>query len=148
MAELEVPLRITVLHPLAGVTLMLQRGKDELVAPSSVGPDAISFDFVLRAGTPPVQGRPRWLGPFAQGTPQDRFVYVNVGRHAGQPGTPWDRRAKIKLAGITSEQVRAVLARPGQVLEARFEGRGRDGGPACATVPLVGAQWHVVTPNA
>lgn len=126
---------------------MLQRGKDELVPPTRCGRDSICFDFVLRIGHPPVGGRPRWLGDFAQGTPQDRFVYVNAGRQAGQAGTPWDRRAKIKLGSITAEQVREVLSAPGQVLEASFEGTGRDGGPACATVPLIGAEWRIVRPS-
>lgn len=132
------------LRPLPGVTLRLQRGRNDLVSPTRETPEAISFDFNLRLGEPTVAGRPRWLGEFSQGTPDDRFVYINAGRQAGQAGTAWDRRAKVKLASITPEQVGAVLDAPGQVLEARFEGVGRDGGPACATVQLIDGGWRVV----
>ena len=143
-AETLVPFRITVVHPLPGVTLKLQRGAREYVPPSLRSPDSVSFDFELRlkddgSGADGL----RWLGDYAQGSPADRFVYVNAGRQAGQMDTAWDRRAKIKLAGITRAQVRAVLAAVGGRLEARFEGVGRDGGPSCATVPLL-AGWVVI----
>jgi hypothetical protein len=32
----------------------------------------------------------------------------------------------------------------GAVIETQIAGRGRDGGPACATVPLVGG-WRIAT---
>ena len=85
----------------------------------------------------------RWLGEFVQGPGADRFIYVTVGKRAGQPDSPWDRRAKVKLASITPGQVREVVERPGRVLEARFDGVGRDGGPNCATVPLIGDGWRI-----
>ena len=142
--ETMVPFRITVVHPLPGVTLKLQRGARELVPPSRHSPDSVSFDFELRLKDDGSSADPlRWLGDYAQGSPADRFVYVNAGRHAGQKDTAWDRRAKVKLAGITRAQVRAVLAAVGSRLEARFEGVGRDGGPSCATVPLL-AGWAVI----
>lgn len=50
----------------------------------------------------------------------------------------------MKLGAITGEMVDAVLATPGAVLEARFAGVGRDGGPACATVPLLDGGWRLV----
>ena len=141
--ETMVPFRITVVHPLPGVTLKLQRGARELVPPSRHSPDSVSFDFELRLKDDGSSAGPlRWLGDYAQGTPADRFVYVSAGRRAGQKDTAWDRRAKIKLAGITRTQVRAVLEAVGSRLEARFEGVGRDGGPSCATVPLL-AGWAV-----
>jgi hypothetical protein len=137
-----VPFRITVVHPLSGVNLMLQRGSNELVPPSGHTPESVSFDFELRLKDDGADSL-RWLGDYAQGSPADRFVYVNVGRRAGQRDTAWDRRAKVKLAGISRAQVSAVLATIGSRLEARFEGVGRDGGPSCATVPLL-AGWTVI----
>ena len=138
------PFRITVLHPLPGVMLKLQRGARELVPPSRQSADSVSFDFELRLRDNVSSADSlRWLGEFAQGSPADRFVYVNAGRQAGQKDTAWDRRAKVKLAGISRAQVRAVLAAVGSRLEARFEGIGRDGGPSCATVPLL-TGWAVI----
>jgi len=142
-AETLVPFRIVVLEPVPGVVLMLQRGRCDLVAPVHRSAAAVFFEFELRLGPPSGSSQLRWLGDFAQGTPTDRFVYVNAGIRAGQTGTPWDRRAKIKLAGITRRQVDQALATPGLRLEARIQGAGRDGGPCCATVPLLDGGWRV-----
>ena len=131
-----VRLRISVLQPPAGVQFRLQEGRAELVAPTRVTRDGIQFEFTLRLG-PPRRGQPNFLGPAAQGPPDGRFVYINSGRRAGQQGTAWDRRAKIPLRGITTALLTAALTDGRQVLEARIAGTGRDGGPACATVPLL-----------
>jgi hypothetical protein len=124
--------------------MMVQMGRDALLAPARADRNAIAFDFSVRLAAAPAAAAPNFLGEFAQGPRGGRFVYVNSGARAGQTGTPWDRRAKISLESITSTQVKAVLAKPGLVLEARIAGTGRDGGPACATVPLLGAGWQVV----
>lgn len=138
------PLRITVVRPPPRVAFRLQRGRAELIPPTRETADEIVFDLDVRAGGALPDGRPNFLGPFTQGTPADRFVYVTSGASAGQPGSPWRRRAKVKLAGITREMVDAALAEPGAVLEARFAGTARDGSPACATVPLLDEGWRLV----
>ena len=140
----EVTLRLTVVRPPAGVGLRVQRGRDELVPPSRVRDDAISFDVRVRV-TPTDGGGHALRGPIVQGPPAARFVYVNSGTYAGQPGSRWNRRAKVPLTGITSTLVAAALASPGLVIEARIEGTGPDGGPACATVPLLADGWRVTT---
>ena len=132
----EVRLRISVLEPPAGVQFRLQEGRADLIAPTRMTAEGLQFEFNLRLG-PPRRGRPNFLGPAAQGPPDGRFVYINSGRRAGQQGTVWDRRAKIPLGGITSALLDMVLKHPDHVLEARIAGTGRDGGPACATVPLL-----------
>jgi hypothetical protein len=137
----ELPLRITVLDPLPGVWLRLQSGRADLVEASARTPSEVSFDFSVRVGPPQPDGRPTFLGPCTQGPPASRFVYINAGSQAGQPGTQWNRRAKIPLAGITQKQVSAALDRPGSFLEVRYAGRGRDGGPTCATVRLPPDAW-------
>lgn len=139
----ELPLRIVVLRPPAGVTWAVQRGRFELLPPSSATGGALVFDFAVRVGSGKA-GTPNVLGPYAQGTPADRFVYVNSGTAAGQAATCWSRRAKVRTGGIGWEMVDEALATPGAVIEARFEGTGRDGGPACASVPLVEGGWRVV----
>lgn len=146
--QAEIPIRVTLLRPPAGVAFAMQRGRAGLLPPTRQAADALSFDVTLRVGGDLASGRPNFLGEFAHGTPADRFVYVTVGASAGQAGSPWKRRAKIKLAGITRAMVSAVLASPGAVLEARIEGTGRDGTPACATVPLLDGGWRVAHPPA
>ena len=138
----EIPLRITVVGPPAGVEFRLQQRRSKLMTPARSTSTEIQFDFALRLG-PPRAGRPNFLGEAAQGPPASRFVYINSGRQAGQPGTLWDRRAKVPLQGISEKLVRAVLAAPGTVLEARIAGTAKDGGPACATVPLLGGAWQL-----
>jgi len=137
--ETELPLRITVQNPPPGVTFAVQKGRAGLLPPASQTADALVFDLVVRVGEG-AAGRPNFLGEFAQGTPADRFVYVNSGARAGQAGSQWTRRAKVKLGTITRELVDAALA-AGAVLEARIEGTDRRGGPACATVPLLDGGW-------
>ncbi|HVR98559.1 MAG TPA: DUF5990 family protein [Thermoanaerobaculia bacterium] len=142
--EREVPLRITVVHPLSGVTLRLQRGRDGLVEPTQASEERVSFDFNLRVISDRADGgTPNLRGVFAQGPPASRFVYINSGTSAGQADSCWTRRAKVPLAGITWELVEQVLASGSAVLEACFEGTARDGGPACATVPLLEGGWKV-----
>jgi len=136
----EIPIRITVVKPVAGVTMQVQKGRDELVPPVSLSKDAAVFQFT--ASVDPDGGRPNFLGKFAQGPKDARFIYVNSGTYAGQTGTAWARRAKISLMSITAGQVEEVLAKPGRVLEAKIWGSSRDGGPMCASVPLLGG-WTV-----
>jgi hypothetical protein len=138
----EIKLRITVVQPPAGVEFRLQEGRADLVAPARVSAGQIEFEFALRLGAPR-NGQPNFLGPAAQGPPAGRFVYINSGRRAGQQHTFWDRRAKVPLKGITKTLVQAAL-RDNGVLEARIAGTARDGGPACATVPLVSGAWRLV----
>ncbi len=140
----ELPLRVTVLRPPPQVTFALQCGQAELVAPSHVSATAISFDLQLRIGAKRPNGRPTLLGPAAQGPPDGRFLYVNSGVHAGQPGSCWDRRAKVPLTGITWTLIEAALAEPGATLESRILGTAGDGGPACATVTILEPGWHIV----
>lgn len=76
---------------------------------------------------------PNFLGPFVQGPRGARFVYINS-------GTPWTRRAKVHLSGITWALIRRAKGKPP---ETRFAGTARDGGPSCSTVPLLGGGWQI-----
>lgn len=140
----ELPLRIIVDHPLKGVALALQRGKDDLDPPVDSSAAQVTFDFAVRVGKPQADDSPTFLGPHTQGPAATRFVYICAGRRAGQAGTAWDRRAKIPLAGISPAQIKALLAAPGKRLAVRFPGRGADGGPTCATVRLASGAWQLM----
>jgi hypothetical protein len=138
---MELPFRITVLDPPRGVVFRLQRGRSELLPPSKETAHALTFDFTLRVEPGTGDAPPRLLGPFAQGPPAKRFVYVSSGKHAGQPESCWDRRAKVPLGGVDASLIEQA-ARRGGVIETQIAGTGRDGGPACATVPLIGG-WRI-----
>ena len=138
----ELPLRIVMEDPVPGVAIAVQKGasgKAELVPPASAAPQELVFEFdVTVAGALP-DGRPRFLGPCVQGPPTARFVYLCVGQAAGQASSPWLRRVKVPLGALGWSVIDALA--PGQRLTARIAGRARDGGPACATVPLLGSGW-------
>jgi hypothetical protein len=135
--DVELPLRIVVVDPPPGVTFALQRGKNELVPPTRSTPKQLIFELAVRVRD---EDEPNFLGPFAQGPRGARFVYITSGTYAGQTNTPWSRRAKVHLSGITWPLIRRAKGKP---LEARFAGTARDGGPSCATVPLLGGGWQI-----
>ncbi len=125
-------LRIRVANPPAGVLFRLQRGARELDAPIRESPRELMFEFDVRVGQR-ADALPNFLGPFTQGPPAARFVYINSGTYAGQTGSPWSRRAKVALTNISWALIRRAQAADG-VLELEFPGTGSDGGPTCASV--------------
>lgn len=139
MMKHEILVRITIVDPVAGVTMQVQRGKDELLPPSERSTQAVSFDFEV---TVDLTERPNFLGKYAQGPKDRRFIYVNSGTYAGEHSI-WGRRAKISLMSVTREQIDEVIASAGARLEAVIFGSARDGGPMCASVPVLGG-WKVV----
>ena len=141
-----VPFRIVVVAPPRGVHFRLQIGKSpgELLPPARSTSAALTFEFELRLGEPLSDGRPRFLGPLTQGTPEQRFGYVNSGTLAGQPASCWTRRVKVHLSSVTAAMVKQVLSGVGLALQAQFGGTATDGGPACASVPLLGGTWQVI----
>jgi hypothetical protein len=138
-----VTLRIVVVDPPAGVRWALQIGRDELERPSSAGRAHVCFTTVVRVASSSRSNPLRLLGPAVQGPPDTRFLYLNSGIRAGQAKSCWDRRAKVPLRGITWSIIRAAAAKPHGALEARVSGTASDGGPACASVSLLGAGWSV-----
>lgn len=136
----EIQFRIIVDRPLPGVSMQVQRGKNELLPPATVSGESITFEFPVT-----VELRDtglNFLGKYAQGPKDSRFVYVNSGSYAGQNGTRWNRRAKLSLMSITQEQVEKVLVDPGNYIEVTMPGVGKDGGPSCASIK--GLVWKVV----
>lgn len=142
---METPLRIILVAPPDGVAFRLAAARGELLPPVWQNGDEMAFDLhVTLAGTN-ADGGPNFRGPFVQGPPTARFVYINVGTMAGQPDSPWTRRIKVPLGGIGWPLIETIQAQPDSRLEVRIAGTGRDGGPACATVKLLGDGWSVAS---
>ena len=143
--ERELTLRIVLEKPPAGVDFGLQKGRGndyETIQKQRSGTRDLHFEFTVRAKAGAKGAAPNLLGPFVQGPPSGRFVYLDIGTYAGQTGTSWSRRLKIPLTGITSEMIDWAADSP-VVLETHVPGTGRDGGPNCATVkPFSG--WKLV----
>jgi hypothetical protein len=137
-----VTLRVTIASPVPGVALALQRGRDALVAPVRSTRDAVTFEVTAEVRIRP-NGAPVLAGSDVHGPPAARFLYITVGTRAGQPDSPWNRRAKVPLGGITAAQLTAARSTRDVVLAARIAGKAKDGGPACATVPLLDGGWRL-----
>ncbi|HMT07856.1 MAG TPA: DUF5990 family protein [Pyrinomonadaceae bacterium] len=134
-----VPIRIIVRRPMAGVQMKVQVGKSELLDPSVSNEGDLTFDFEIDVDND--GSLPNFLGKFAQGPKAERFVYVNSGSYAGQHFSCFNRRAKISLMTIAADQIKSVNANKDRVLATEFEGIGKDGGPACASIK--GIVWKV-----
>lgn len=138
--EQELTFRIILENPPPGIDFGLQKGRGnefEIVQKQRSQKGDLSFEFDARVKEGK-DGSPTLLGPFVQGPPQERFVYINIGTFAGQTDTPWSRRLKVPLREITSDVVNQAT-RGTKVLEARVRGTAKDGSPTCATVkPFTG----------
>ncbi len=139
----KIPLRIIVVDPPAGIMWALQLGQNELVKPTSSTKSRVCFDFTLDVVPDASVAGFRLGGAAVQGRLGERFVYLCIGAYAGQVDTPIGRRAKVRLEGITRKLIAASKAKRSGTLEVQFAGTDSKGGPACATVPLLGKGWHV-----
>jgi hypothetical protein len=138
----EAKFRIVVVDPLPGVVYALQRGRSELMPPVRSMASELAFEFSLAIADIDADP-PRLTGQYAQGPPNKRFVYISSGSMAGQADSCWTRRAKVPLYGLSKSELLEASKRDG-VLEARIRGTAKDGGPACATVPLL-STWASAT---
>ena len=136
---------VCVSDPPAGISFAIQKGRDALLSPFDLQLNAIWFAFTIRLGSHLPDGSPNFLGEFAHGTPTDRFVYINSGTRAGQAHSCWERRAKLKLAGIPRSLVESVVGRADRAVRAVVVGTGPDGGPTCATVRENSVSWAVTS---
>ncbi|WP_443750054.1 DUF5990 family protein [Asticcacaulis solisilvae] len=130
----ELPLRIVVDHPVPGFAMALQQGataKAVLLPPARRSADAQAFDFAVTVDGALPDGRPRLLGPCVQGPPAGRFVYLCI---HGESGPAWTGRAKVPLKDLGWAAIEALKS--GERLCAHYNGTGRGGVPACATVRL------------
>lgn len=131
----EVTLRVVLIAPPSGVDYGIQEGKGNdytTIHTQRSNAADLAFEFTVTVKDNRDDGRPNFLGPRTHGPPKGRFLYINIGKSAGQVNSPWDRRLKIPLDGITWDLI--DMASTKRVLEARLPGKGKDGGPNCATV--------------
>lgn len=127
MVDTPITLRLTIADPVPGVRYSLQLD-DAPHQPVTATEAALSFDALVR---PSDDGR--FLGHFVRREGKERrFVYIRIGKSAGDHATNLNRRAKIDIHDIPS--ILLDRARAGAVLEVILPGRGKDGTPACATV--------------
>jgi len=128
MARIDLTLRIILADPPPGVVFSKQDAKSRPVDPVRAEDGDLSFDIPITLTPTPDGLRPG--GGFVRNDDRGRFVYIASGRQAGDCQTEGSRRIKVYLHDLPA-------AEAGAVLEATIAGRAADGGPACATVPLL-----------
>lgn len=104
----------------------IQNGK-EVVQQVRLPAASVVFEFELKVGNDESDPVPNFLGPYAQGSKGDRFVYIcwgmpYFGRWSGF------RRAKIPLAGLDWASIKS------NSVTGKLKCTDAKGGPICATV--------------
>lgn len=120
------------------IYLGIQRG-DEVVEMVSADKSEATFIAEFRIGTK-ADGAPNFLGPYAQGTPQDRFFYLSwlVEKSPGHLQT--FRRLKIRLGHLGWQEIRKSV-KTESPLEVTLRLTDAKGGPLCATPPSTHIRW-------
>jgi Family of unknown function (DUF5990) len=147
--ENQLTLRIVLEKPPRGVDFGLQKGRGssyETIQKQSFEGKDLTFEFTVRVKPGGNDSVPNFLGPFVQGPPRERFIYIDIGTFAGQTQTHWSRRLKVPLRGITWDMIDHVLADEDSLLETRLPGTEKDGSPTCATVKNFPG-WNFVPSN-
>jgi len=142
MIPRELVVRIRIEAPPPDVAWALQLGRTEL-APPTQGAPHLEFETTVRVVTG-TNGELDFRGPAVQGPRAGRFLYLTSGARAGQLGSRWSRRAKVSLEGLRPLLARERSETAATSGVAAIGGTSRDGGPACASVPLLGTGWSLV----
>ena len=130
--------RVRVVNPLPGCAYALQQNDGSVDQVQVAGAEELLFTASITLKlTPEDTFDPR--GMYVHGPRQGRFLYLCSGTLAGDASSCWTRRAKVPLQGMEAAVPRVLEAMP-PIIEASIAGQARDGGPACASVPLV-ALW-------
>jgi hypothetical protein len=132
--QTEIPTRIVIENPVPGVLHSLQTGDTGILDPKrSQAGEPLTFDFPMR-----IAPGPKFFGDQVRREgPTRRFVYIRIGQSAGDHGSAWTRRMKIDVHDIPQDLLDRAMAGEGTV-ELTVNGTGKDGTPACATVPVSG----------
>ena len=132
--QTEIRMRIVIQQPVAGVLHSLQTGDTGVLdAKRSQAGEPLTFDFPVR-----IAPGPKFFGGQVrrEGSTR-RFVYIRIGQSAGDHASEWTRRMKIDIHDTPQDLLDRAMAGEGAV-ELAVNGTGKDGSPACATVPVTG----------
>lgn len=134
LVEYTITLQITVQHPPLGSGDFGLQDKDErLHPPISANNNTAIFECAVRVKQNEKTGTPNFLGEFAHGTVDERFLYLTL-----RPTFGSGRRIKVPLKTITWAQVMEAVERENSKLACAVDS-ARSG-----TVKLLGAGWAVI----
>lgn len=107
--------------------------KKQQVHPGLILPDG-SLQFDLAVQMKEREGQPDFAGPWVQGPPGQRFIYLSYRLAAA--GSPWIYRIKIPLTAIDGAVLQTMA--PSDMLQVKVDGR------AAATVRLRAEDWQPI----
>ncbi len=114
--------------------------KDGHETGSPAGKDALAWttEITVKSGT---DGAPDFAGPAVHGKRGERFFYLSWSSERAYHREMF-RRIKIHLRDLTAVQL-AQAMKTGGTLVARVHAVAKDGGPACASAPLLAGGWNL-----
>ncbi|MGF7218221.1 hypothetical protein GGR92_004398 [Spirosoma lacussanchae] len=134
----EINLKILLQNPVDGLVYGLQKGKgvqNEIVQAQIGNGRDLTFRFVIHLKQPS-ESALSLTGPFVQGPPGNRFVYITIGSYAGQAGTASNGRLKVPLPEAAFQDALARGSAYGW--SCKVPGSTKDGKPVYATVKPFG----------
>jgi hypothetical protein len=133
--QVEIRMCIIIRSPVPGVMHSLQDRAGNPVDPRrSMRGEPLSFELPIRVGP-----GPKFYGDQVRNGGGDRrFVYIGIGKQAGDAASCWDRRMKVDIHSIPVSVLHTAATLGG--IEGTIGGTGTDGSPACATVPV--GEWR------
>ena len=122
------------------VYLGIQRGRDVVdQVPADRQRATFIAEFkVLRKA----DGSPHFLGPFAHGTPADRFFYLSWGFKKNADRFEMFRRLKIRLGHLGWQEIQESMT-AGHPIRVTLRLTDAKGGPLCGTPPTSHITWGV-----
>ena len=122
------------------VHLGIQRGQ-EVIEAVPANQKRVVFEPSFRVA-PLADGKTNFLGPFAEGTPQERFFYLSWVVKGANGQLTMFRRAKIHLSHLMWSQVEEAH-HSGKPLSITLSMTDKRGGPRCGSIRCDGVRWHI-----
>lgn len=119
--------------------LGIQKGKDVIQDIDADAPE-VTFEVPMRVARNAHTGQPNFMGSYAHGTPDERFIYLCWGEY-GEFGWDGFRRAKLQLNHLTWDTLDKSLE-SGEPIRVTINMTDGKGGPLCATIKADKVQWH------
>ena len=123
------------------ILLGIQRGREVSAIVPAVAGRAVFYASFRVAGA---DGRMKLLGPFAQGTPDERFFYLSWGTKGSGGGFEMFRRLKVHLRHLTWRKIKTAVTqqRPVRVTLDMTDERG---GARCGSAHEDAVVWQYPT---
>ncbi len=122
------------------VRLGIQKGT-RIIDDVGAGATSATFLASLRVARNPETGVLNFLGPYTQGTPRDRFIYLCWGERKNEEWAGFGR-AKLPLHPLLSEVGEEALTN-GQIITAVTDMKDSKGKPLCATIKSDKVAWRL-----